>query len=46
VTKYCEHVNELSGFIDCGESLDRLRNCDILKKNSATYSWLIGWLVS
>jgi len=34
----CEHGNELTGFIKCGELLDHLRNTRILKKGFTPHS--------
>jgi hypothetical protein len=34
----CEHGNEPSGSIKCGEFLDQLSDCQLLKKNSARWS--------
>jgi hypothetical protein len=35
VVGYCECGNELLGSIKCGEFLDYVRNCQLLKKVSA-----------
>ena len=40
-TGFCEFGNESLGSIKCGEFLEYL-----LKKDSAPFSWLVGWLVS
>jgi hypothetical protein len=37
---YCECGNELLGSIKCGEILDYVRNCQLLKKVYASWSWL------
>jgi hypothetical protein len=37
----CECDNENSGSIKCGEFLDWLRNCQLLRKGSAAWSILI-----
>jgi hypothetical protein len=41
----CECGNEPSGFLRCGEFLDQLRSCYILKKDSAVWSKLVIYLV-
>ena len=47
VTYSCRHGNEPSGSKTLLEFLDYVRNCQLLKRDSApwSYSWLIGWLV-
>jgi hypothetical protein len=40
----CDCCNELSGSIKCGEFFERLRNCSLLKRDSAAWSWLVGYL--
>jgi hypothetical protein len=42
VTGSCECGNELPGSIKCGEFLDYLRNCSLLKKASAPWSLLVS----
>ena len=37
----CEHVHEPSGFTKCWEFLDQLRNCWLLKKDSAPWRWVL-----
>ena len=37
----CECGYEPLGFLKCGEFLDWLWNCSVLKKESAQWSWLI-----
>jgi hypothetical protein len=37
----CEDVNETSGFIKGGEFLDQTSYYQLLKKDSAPWSWLI-----
>ena len=39
-----EQGDEPSGSIQCGEILDWLSNCQLLKKESLGY--MVGWLVS
>jgi hypothetical protein len=34
----CEHGNEFSGSIKCEKSVNRLRDCDVLKKDSILWS--------
>jgi len=38
----CEHGDEPSVSIKCGEFLDWLSDCQLLKKDSGSWSWLIG----
>jgi hypothetical protein len=38
----CEHSNETSGYIKCVEFVDYLRNQQLLKKDSALRSELVG----
>jgi hypothetical protein len=40
-----EHGNEPSGSIKCSEILRKLRDWQLLKKDSVPSSWLIGWFV-
>ena len=42
----CECGNEPSGSIKCGEFLDQLRTSQLLKKNSAPWSYLVSQLAS
>ena len=42
---YCTEGNEPSTCIIYGEVFDEVRNCQILKKDPAVWSWLVGWLV-
>jgi hypothetical protein len=37
----CEHANEHSGSVKCGELCDWLRNCQLLKNDPAPWSWLV-----
>jgi hypothetical protein len=37
--------NELSISVNCREILEWLRTCSLLRKDSAPWSWLVGWLV-
>jgi hypothetical protein len=39
-----EHGNELLGSITGGKFLDWLSDYWLLKKDSAAWSWLVGWL--
>jgi len=45
-SRFCEHVNELSGFIKRGEFLDKLRNYMLIKNNSAAWSYCVIICVS
>jgi hypothetical protein len=38
----CEHGNEPSGSIKCGEFLDWLSDFQLLEEVSAPWSWLVG----
>ena len=38
----CKCSNEPSGSIKCREFLDYLRNCELLKKDSAPWNELVG----
>jgi hypothetical protein len=38
----CEHCNEQSPFLDVGEFLDQLSDCQLLKKDSAFRSELVS----
>jgi hypothetical protein len=40
----CQHSNGSLGFTICGECLELVNNCHLLKKGSAACSWLIGVL--
>jgi hypothetical protein len=37
----CEHGNETSGIISDGEFLDQLKDCQLLKEDSALWSYLV-----
>jgi len=41
VTVSFKHGNERSGFIKCGNNLDKMRCFEILKKESAPLSWTV-----
>jgi hypothetical protein len=41
----CEHGNEPLGSVK-DEFLNYMSDCYGLKKDSATWSWLVGWLAS
>jgi hypothetical protein len=43
VADCCERGNEPLGSIKDGEFLDWLSDCLLLKKDSAPWSWLVGW---
>jgi hypothetical protein len=45
VVNFCKHGNELSGFIKGGEFLEYLSDYQLHKEDSASWSWLVGWLV-
>jgi hypothetical protein len=42
VTGFCEHVNELSGSIKDREFLGWLSDYQLLKTDSAPWSWLVS----
>jgi hypothetical protein len=42
----CECGNELSGSMKCGEFIDYLRTCYLLRKDCGSCSLLGSWLVS
>jgi hypothetical protein len=41
----CECDSELLGSSKCGEFLDKLSTCQLLRKGSASWSCLVGCLV-
>jgi hypothetical protein len=41
----CEHGNEPSGSIKCGDFVYQLSDYQLLKKDSAPCSWLVSWSV-
>jgi hypothetical protein len=46
MTGFCDYSNEPLSCVRCGQIVDKLRNCNLLKRHSAPWSVLVIQLVS